>query len=151
MPEFGRTKIAVKILANDMIDDIIKDLNSQNKNASMKLAKSLKSTTTSSASLVTVRFKAKSYWRQVDKGRRPGKFVPIKPLVRWARVKLGLSGDDAVSAAFAISRSIKKKGTEGSNIFTNNIEKYTPKFRDLSRKAPKQDIVAELNKIIYGK
>lgn len=148
MPEFGRTKIAVKILANDMIDDIITDLNNQNKNASLQLAKSLKSETSSTATLVTVRFKAKSYWRQVDKGRRPGKFVPIKPLVRWARLKLGLSGDEATSAAFAISRSIKKKGTKGTDIFTKNIEKYKVKFGDLTVKAPRQDIIDEINKIL---
>ena len=152
MPEFGRTKIAVKILANDMIDSIIDDLNEQNKNASFKLAKSLKSETIQTANIIKVNFKAKSYWRQVDKGRRPGKFVPIAPLTRWAKQKLGIQDEEeARSTAFAISRSIKKKGTEGTNIFTNNIEKYKKEFRNLSQTAPRQDIIEQINKILNTK
>lgn len=131
-----------------MIDDIIDDLNSQNKNASMQLAKSLKSQVTEGNTLVSVRFKAKKYWRQVDEGRKPGKYVPIAPLQRWARVKLGLSGAEARSAAFAISKSIQKNGYKGTNIFKNNITKFKKKVAKLIATQGKNDVTAEIRKIL---
>ncbi len=145
---FSQTTLRLKILSNDMIDDIINDLNSQNKNASMQLAKSLKSQVSEANTLVSVRFKAKKYWRQVDEGRKPGKYVPIAPLQRWARVKLGLSGAEARSAAFAISKSIQKKGYKGTNIFKNNITKFKKKVAKLIATQGKNDVTAEIRKIL---
>ncbi|MDF1622519.1 MAG: hypothetical protein P1V33_03495 [Pseudohongiella nitratireducens] len=52
----------------------------------------------------------------VEVGTRPH-FVPIRPLQDWVEYKLGLEGDEARSVAFAISRTIAKKGTEGKFMF----------------------------------
>jgi hypothetical protein len=54
----------------------------------------------------------RKYSEQLVWGRNPGKPPPISPLIRWAEVKLGLSGQHAVSAAFAISNKIASEGTE---------------------------------------
>lgn len=54
----------------------------------------------------------RKYSEQLVWGRKPGKRPPISPLVRWAEAKLGLSGQQAVSAAFAISNKIANEGTE---------------------------------------
>lgn len=54
----------------------------------------------------------RKYSEQLVWGRKPGRRPPISPLVRWAEAKLGLSGQHAVSAAFAISNKIAKEGTE---------------------------------------
>jgi len=54
----------------------------------------------------------RQYSEQLVYGRRPGAMPPIAPLERWAQVKLGLSGTEARSAAFAIAKKIAKEGTE---------------------------------------
>jgi hypothetical protein len=54
----------------------------------------------------------RKYTKQLVDGREPGKMPPIAPLERWAQAKLGLSGQQARSAAFAIAKKIAKEGTE---------------------------------------
>ena len=80
---FSQTLLRVKIAGFDMIDDIIDDLNKQDKNASMSLAKSLKVETAETAGIVSVRFKAKSHWKYVDGGRKKGTRPPIEHDRDW--------------------------------------------------------------------
>lgn len=54
----------------------------------------------------------RQYTEQLVYGRRPGLAPPISALERWAQVKLGLQGEQARSAAFAISKKIAREGTE---------------------------------------
>lgn len=54
----------------------------------------------------------------IEHGRRPGKHVPIQPLIEWARRRLGLDEKEARAAAFAISASIKARGLIGRKILT---------------------------------
>ncbi len=62
------------------------------------------------------------HWRYVDEGRKPGKYVPIKPLIEWATIKLGLSGKEAKSAAFGISKNIYKFGIKPTYFYSNAID-----------------------------
>ena len=54
----------------------------------------------------------RQYTEQLVWGRMPGKRPPIAALEKWAQIKLGLSGTEAKSAAFAIANKIAKEGTE---------------------------------------
>ncbi|HET8838047.1 MAG TPA: hypothetical protein VFM82_03545 [Flavobacteriaceae bacterium] len=56
--------------------------------------------------------RGRDYSYYLVNGRKPGKRPPIAPLERWAQAKLGLSGQQAKSAAFAIANKIAKEGTE---------------------------------------
>lgn len=58
--------------------------------------------------------KGMAYTEQLVDGRRPGTPPPIAPIENWVNTKLGLTGKDGRSAAFAIS---KKIGSEGTNIY----------------------------------
>ena len=53
----------------------------------------------------------RKYTEQLEYGRRPGKFAPIEPLIKWAQAKLGLDYENARNAAFAINHKIKNEGT----------------------------------------
>lgn len=55
------------------------------------------------------------YWKYVDRGRGPGKYVPIQPLVEWATLK---GFDNPRAAAFGISTNIKKFGIRGTQFFS---------------------------------
>ena len=54
----------------------------------------------------------KGYARYVEYGRKPGKMPPPDILEAWAYKKFRLSHKDARSAAWALARSIAKKGTK---------------------------------------
>ena len=59
----------------------------------------------------------RKYTEQLVWGRKPGKRPPISALEKWVQIKLGLSGKQALGAAFAIANKIAKEGTE---IYKNN-------------------------------
>ena len=52
------------------------------------------------------------YTEQLVYGRQPGTFAPIQPLKEWAKIKLGLDERQALGAAFAISNTLKEKGSK---------------------------------------
>jgi len=62
------------------------------------------------------------YWIYVNDGRRPGSYVPISPLEKWAMSRLGLNAQDAKSAAFGISTNIKKFGIAPTYFYDLAIE-----------------------------
>lgn len=62
------------------------------------------------------------YWRYVNDGRKPGSYVPIKPLQLWAMKRLGLDEKEAKSAAFGISTNIKKFGIQPTYFYDNAIQ-----------------------------
>jgi hypothetical protein len=145
---FSQTLLRVKIAGFDMIDDIIDDLNKQDKNASMSLAKSLKLETAETAGIVSVRFKAKSHWKYVDGGRKKGTRPPIGPLQRWVQVKLGKDEEDSKRMAYAIANNIKKNGIKPTYIFRNNVDKFKSKLKTLILKTGKEDVTKEIRKIL---
>ena len=57
------------------------------------------------------KIRGRDYSEQLAQGRRPGKAPPIRHLEKWVNAKLGISGTEATSIAFAISKKIAKEGT----------------------------------------
>jgi len=57
------------------------------------------------------------YLKVVDQGRKPGKYVPIRPLLQWVRIKGMEDG-----AAYAISKKIAKKGIKATFIIKQSVD-----------------------------
>jgi hypothetical protein len=55
--------------------------------------------------------RGRKYTEQLVYGRKPGNAPPITPLENWVKAKFGISGREATSFAFAISKKIAKEGT----------------------------------------
>jgi hypothetical protein len=55
--------------------------------------------------------RGRKYTEQLVWGRKPGNAPPITPLENWVKAKFGISGREATSFAFAISKKIAKEGT----------------------------------------
>jgi hypothetical protein len=55
--------------------------------------------------------RGRKYTEQLVYGRSAGKAPPISPLEKWVNAKFGISGKEATSFAFAISKKIAKEGT----------------------------------------
>ena len=53
----------------------------------------------------------RDYTEQLAYGRKPGSFVPIAPLQKWAMAKFGMDEQSALGMAFAVSKNIQKNGT----------------------------------------
>lgn len=72
----------------------------------------------------------KGYARSVEYGRKPGKMPPPDILEAWAYKKFRLSHKDARSMAWALARSIAKKGTKARPFFEPAVESGWRKMID---------------------
>lgn len=78
-----------------------------------------------------------NYWKYVNDGRQPGKYVPLKPLMDWMKKK-GMNRDtkgrfkkfNIKGVAFAISRSIKKFGIQPTNFYDDSFDVFIKAFDD---------------------
>lgn len=78
------------------------------------------------------------YWRYVNDGREPGKYVPIKPLMRWIRAK-GFNKNKTTGRfqkfsikgmAFAVSTNIKKFGIAPTYFYDEAFNEFEKIFED---------------------
>jgi len=53
----------------------------------------------------------RDYTEYLVNGRRPGKIPPIAPILNWIQAKFGISGQEAMSRAYAVAYTIAEKGT----------------------------------------
>ena len=72
----------------------------------------------------------KGYARYVEFGRKPGKMPPPDILEAWAYKKFRLSHKEARSRAWALARSIAKKGTKARPFFEPAVESGWRKMID---------------------
>ena len=96
--------------------------------ASGELIRSVGFEVTSDGAAVTllgvVKGPAGNYWQFVDKGRGPGKPPPVSTIREWIdQIGLVPEGDTSKDqVAFLIARSIGRKGTKGTNAFSDAID-----------------------------
>jgi hypothetical protein len=83
------------------------------------------------------------YWQNVNDGRKPGKYVPIKPLMAWIRAK-GLNKNaqtgkfqkfNIKGTAFAISKTIQKFGIRPTNFYDDAFTEFAKEFEKDAVKA----------------
>ena len=79
------------------------------------------------------------YGAAIEYGTKPH-FPPIAPLVFWVEKRLGLTGKEAKSVAFAIARKISKKGTYGTHMFQYAFERNRSAVVAMLKQIP-EDIV----------
>ena len=72
----------------------------------------------------------KGYASYVEYGRKPGKMPPPNILEAWAYKKFRLSHKEARSMAWALARSIAKKGTKARPFFEPAVESGWRKMID---------------------
>ena len=75
------------------------------------------------------------YGEPVEFGARPH-FPPVAPLQHWVEKKLGLSGSEAKSVAYAIASSIAKHGTEGAHMFEEGFDEARDDVLRILRSIP---------------
>jgi hypothetical protein len=104
------------------------------------------------------------YGENVDKGRAPGKGLPVGVLEEWLKYPntlqkvtgqdKQLSDYERKSLAFVINRSIKRKGIKPKNWIQPAFDKVTPKIAGVVEAAIAEDIeltFEEIKKLIETK
>lgn len=100
-----------RVFGKGYIELIVSELNAAGKTASGKLIRSLNYTLRETADDINFIFVAEDYFQNIDQGRRPGSYPPIKDIIKWTRVK-GISPN----AAYPIARSIYRFGIKPTNV-----------------------------------
>lgn len=95
------------------------------------------------------------YWKYVNDGRKPGKYVPIKPLIQWIRQK----GFNRASTgrfkkfnvkgmAFAVSKNIQKFGIQPTYFYDDAVDGFIDRFDEEGVRALGIDIKNFFEKVV---
>jgi len=128
---------------NALIVRIKQELVSAGKQASGSLVSDTRGETKISGSSVIFEGIAPEHYIFVDAGRRVGaKPPPVKPIETWIQQK-GLDLN-----AFAVAKSISKKGIKATKIYTNAVDEFQKGLADELGSDLVTDITKEINKSI---
>jgi hypothetical protein len=83
------------------------------------------------------------YGEAVEMGTAPH-FPPIAPIQFWVENKLGITGKQAQSVAFAIAKTISKRGTKGTAMFDKGFSENEATIISILEMIP-NDIVKAVN------
>jgi len=70
-----------------------------------------------------------NYAENIEYGRLAGTMPPVEPLKKWARRKLGLSEKEANGVAWAIAKTIQKRGIQPSPFLQPAIMQARAEFK----------------------
>jgi hypothetical protein len=96
------------------------------------------------------------YWQFVNDGRKPGKYVPLKPLMEWIRHK-GFNKNkksgkfekfNIKGMAFAVSTNIKKFGIQKTEFYDNAFVDFIEDYENGPLKALGVDIADFFEKVL---
>jgi hypothetical protein len=96
------------------------------------------------------------YWQYVNDGRKPGKYVPIKPLMQWIRAK-GFNKNKQTGkfqkfnikgTAFAISKNIQKFGIAPTYFYDNAFNIFEKEFENEAYEALGIDVANFFEKVV---
>lgn len=118
-------------------------LKNQGKIATGKLYDSLGFKILQNADKIELSFTSVNYMKYVDKGRRPGKFPPIKKIRQWCIVK-GIP----TSAAYPIARKISQVGIRPTNFFSISTKRRMSQFTKNFEAAYKMDVESAMSEVI---
>lgn len=77
-------------------------------------------------------FHSSKYGDVIEKGRRPGKYVPVDPLRDWIKEKLKITNEkELASVSFLINRKIKKHGFGGAHMFEKAFNKNVSEIQNI--------------------
>jgi len=69
------------------------------------------------------------YSDNVEYGREAGTMPPVGPIVGWVKRRLGISNEkEARRIAFAVAKSIQKRGIEAARFLRNAADQANSKF-----------------------
>ena len=116
----------LKEFGKDYVKILTIFLKKNRKIASGALVNSINFKLKETAEQILIILESNDYLEWVDKGRKPGKYPPLRAISEWARLK-GISQN----AVFPIARKIFKFGIEPTNVIADTIKEIetSPTFQ----------------------
>ena len=139
---------AMGILGEKVTDTMIDTLISKGKLATGQLVQGIQHTESydQQANDFVSTIKIPGYGRYVNEGRRPGsKMPPIQPILEWIRVRrIRTPQYTQPQLAWAIAKSIQKKGIRPTPFIENSIEFALTNFQDEIRAGAVEGLTKDL-------
>lgn len=148
--QFNQLKKMVNQVGKDLVIELTNELLKADKKASGKLINSLKYEVIEVLGNLMIRLKAETYLTFVDQGRKPGKMPPISPIMKWIDIR-GIkprSGQSKSGLAFAIAKSIGRKGIKPTYVIKKAKDNIMAAKKEILAKAAQKDVMDALNKIL---
>lgn len=110
-------KQKLRIFGNEYKKILVKNLIRANKKASGKLIQSIDYRIREEANEINIELLSENYLKFVDKGRRPGSYPPIRPLLEWVKIK-----NLPERYAWGAQQNIFKFGIKPTNVIQKTIK-----------------------------
>jgi len=148
MEEFVISPELSKALGDELKKNLIQELRRTKAIATGDLINSLKIDVEKTDDGAIISIGGNEYITFIEKGRKRGKYAPIKPLEKWVMAK-GLANDKkkVTAIAFAINNKIKKEGIKPRPILENAYANGLPMYDKIIDTVLDKD----LNKFIQEK
>lgn len=128
------------------------------KNASRQLTDTIKSNVVVDGQEFVVSLSLQEYWKNIEEGRSPGKFPPVKALLDWISVKPIIPRPDAdgriptpKQLSFLIGRKIKEEGIKPFPALATTIEELDKIYHEKISAALGHDISNYIRKVLPTK
>lgn len=139
-------------LGDQLKNNLVQELRRTKAVASGGLINSLKIDVEKTDDGAIISLAGNDYITFIEKGRKRGKYAPLKPLEKWVRAK-GIATDQkrVTSIAFAINNKIKREGIKPrpilENTFNNNLPMYDKIVSDALDKDLNKYLEQKLNEL----
>jgi hypothetical protein len=137
-----------KAIGDELKKSLIQEMRRTKSIATGDLIKSLNIEIEKTSDGAIISLASNDYITFIEKGRKRGKYAPVKDLERWVRAK-GIASDrkKVTSIAFAINNKIKKEGIKPRPILENAYNTGLPLYDRIINQVLEQD----LNKYLQQK
>jgi hypothetical protein len=152
MQEFIISPELYQALGDELKKNLIQELRRTKAIASGDLLKSIQFDVKATDDGAVITLNGNNYITYVDKGRKPGKYVPKSALKEWIKSKGIATEDTKVNAiAFAINNKIKRQGIKPRPVleraYSNGLPMYNKIIDDNLNEELDQYLNKELNNI----
>lgn len=146
---WDNTRAVLEQYARQFVAQYRENLAKGNRNASSRLADTVKAEVEVSETTISVELTLQDYWYYVDNGRKAGKMPPISKIEEWIKVKpviprpFGKSQKripSPRSVAFLIARKIGREGTKGTHDLRNASDYTYNAFKAHLEQAIAEDV-----------
>lgn len=142
---WDNTRAVLEQYARQLVAQYRENLAKGNRNASNRLADTVKAEVEVNETTISVELTLQDYWYYVDNGRKAGKMPPISKIEEWIKVKrpFGKSHKTIPSPrtqAYLIARKIGREGTRGTHDLRNASDMTYNAFRARLEQAIAEDV-----------
>lgn len=156
---WDNTQAVLEQYAQQLVAQYRENLTQGKRNASSKLADTVRAEVKVEETVISVELTLQDYWYYVDHGRKAGKMPPISKIEEWIKVKpiiprpFGKSQKQLPSPrslAYLIARKIGREGTKGTHDLRNASDMTYNTFKARLEQAIAEDVGNYIATIFRG-